>query len=116
LNLQGLPEKFNTVIDSGFFHVLTDKKRPVLVESLASVLNFGGTYFMICFSEYEPGSWGPRRITQGEIRESFKQGWQINYIREAHFDTNLGSRKCRAWLSSITLIDAEKKEGSRVNP
>ena len=105
LNLQGLQGRFNTVIDSGFFHALPDKKRPIFVESLASVLNPEEKYLMMCFSEHEPGSWGPRRITQAEIRETFGQGWVINYIRESKFDTNLGSRKCNAWLSSITLID-----------
>jgi len=105
LKLQELGRRFNTVIDSGFFHVLPDKKRPVFVRTLASVLDLGGIYVMMCFSEHEPGSWGPRRVTQAEIRESFRQGWHINNIREATFDTNLGSRKCKAWLSSITLID-----------
>jgi SAM-dependent methyltransferase len=103
LNLQDLKRRFDTIIDSGFFHVLPDKKRPVFVESLASALNPGGTYFMMCFSEQEPGSWGPRRVTQAEIRESFREGWLINYIREAKFDTNLASRQCHAWLASITL-------------
>ncbi len=59
---------------------------------------------MICFSEHEPGSWGPRRVTRAEIRESFKQGWSVDYIREAIYDTNLDSRKCKAWLCSITLV------------
>ena len=111
LQLQELGRRFNTVIDSGFFHVLPDKKRPVFVKTLASALNPGGTYLMMCFSEREPGSWGPRRVTQAEIRESFRQGWHINNIREATFDTNLGSRTCKAWLSSITLIDTGNVEG-----
>jgi SAM-dependent methyltransferase len=110
LNLQELQGSFNTVIDSGFFHVLPDKKRPVFVKSLATVLHPGGIYFMMCFSEHEPGSWGPRRVTRAEIRETFRRGWVINYIRETKFDTNLGSRKCRAWLSSITFIDDKLKE------
>jgi cyclopropane fatty-acyl-phospholipid synthase-like methyltransferase len=106
LRLEELHRRFNTVIDSGFFHVLPDKKRPVFVKSLASVLDPGGSYLMMCFSEHEPGSWGPRRVTRAEIRESFRQGWLIDYIREAGFDTNLGSRKCKAWFSSITLVDS----------
>jgi len=101
LRLQELHRRFNTVIDSGFFHVLPDKKRPVFIKGLASVLEPGGSYLMMCFSEHEPGSWGPKRLTRAEIRESFGQGWVIEYIREAIFDTNIGSRKCRAWLSSI---------------
>ena len=111
LKLQELQRSFNTVIDSGFFHALPDNKRPVFVKSLASVLDSRGTYFMMCFSEHEAGSWGPRRVTQAEIRESFGQGWLINYIREAKFDTNLGSRCCKAWLASITLIESGVMKG-----
>ncbi len=103
LNLQNLGKKFNTVIDSGFFHALPDEKRPVFVKSLAAVLNPGGTYLMMCFSEHQPGSWGPRRVTQAEIRKCFSRGWQVNYIREAKFDTNRGPLKCNAWLCSITM-------------
>lgn len=103
LDLQNLGRKFNTVIDSGFFHALSDEKRPVFVKSLATALNPGGTYLMICFSEHQPGSWGPRRVTMAEIRECFSTGWHINYIREAKFDTNTCSRKCVAWLSSISM-------------
>ncbi len=104
LDLEHLERKFNTVIDSGFFHVLPDKKRPVFVTGLASVLNPGGTYLVMCFSEHEPGTWGPRRVTRSEIRENFDQGWRINYIREAKFQTNIGSRECKAWLSSIMYL------------
>ena len=67
---------------------------------------------MMCFSEHEPGSWGPRRVTQAEIRESFRQGWLIDYIREAKFDTNLGARKCKAWLSSIKLVNSRAMKGT----
>jgi len=112
LRLHELQKRFNTVIDSGFFHVLPDKKRPAFVKGLTSVLAPGGSYLMVCFSEHEPGSWGPRRVTQAEIRESFRQGWLIDYIREALFDTNLGSLKCKAWLSSITLVDSHVIEGT----
>ncbi|MGO9553445.1 MAG: class I SAM-dependent methyltransferase [Syntrophobacteraceae bacterium] len=112
LRLDDLHRRFNTVIDSGFFHVLPDKERPVFVKSLASVLDVGGSYLMMCFSEHEPGAWGPRRVTQAEIRESFRHGWFIDYIREARFDTNLGSRKCNAWLCSITLVDSHVMNGT----
>ena len=54
----------------------------------------------------------PKETTQAEIRETFRQGWVINYTRETEFDTNLGSRKCNAWISSITLIDSGIVKGS----
>ncbi|HEY9207107.1 MAG TPA: class I SAM-dependent methyltransferase [Candidatus Methanoperedens sp.] len=104
LNLQSLGRTFDTVIDSGLFHVLSDEERPVFTRSLASVLRSGGRYYMLCFSEYEPGSWGPRHVTQAEIRATFRNGWEINYIREARFESNSHDNGARAWLSSITKL------------
>ena len=60
LDLEGLDQEFDTVIDSGVFHTFSDEDGPRLVASVASVLPPGGAYHMISFSELEPGSWGPR--------------------------------------------------------
>jgi len=95
--------KFDTIIDCGLFHVFSDEERPIFAASLYSALRPGGKYFMLCFSEHEPGSYGPRRVTQAEIRETFSKGWRINYIREAEFETMFGTQGVKAWLSSITI-------------
>jgi len=63
-----------------------------------------GKYFMLCFSENEPGTCGPRRVTQAEIRATFSKGWKINYIREAEFESTFGADGVKAWLSSITRL------------
>jgi SAM-dependent methyltransferase len=102
LEISGLGKRFDTVIDCGLFHVFSDEERPLYVEGLSLVLVPGGTFRMLCFSEMEPGDWGPRRVTQREIREAFDRGWRVDSIREARFETNLGPECCRAWLSSIT--------------
>ncbi|MBI4337381.1 MAG: class I SAM-dependent methyltransferase [Chloroflexi bacterium] len=104
LRLGALGRSFDTVIDSGLFHIFSDEERPVFAESLASCLRPGGTYLMVCFSEHEPGSWGPRRVTQAEIRETFKSGWRVNYIQPAEFETNLEVPRVKAWLASITRL------------
>ena len=104
LRLQSIQNKFDTVIDCGLFHVFTDEERPIFAASLSSVLIPGGRYFMLCFSEHEPGSFGPRRVTQVEIRATFNKGWKINYIREAEFETMSGTEGVKAWLSSITRL------------
>jgi 2-polyprenyl-3-methyl-5-hydroxy-6-metoxy-1,4-benzoquinol methylase len=104
LKLQLLQNKFNTVIDCGLFHVFSDEERPIVVASLSSALYPGGKYFMLCFSEHEPGSYGPRRVTQAEIRAAFSKGWKFNYIREAEFETMFGPHGVKAWLSSITRL------------
>lgn len=102
LEISGLGKRFDTVIDCGLFHVFSDEERPLYVEGLSLVLVPGGTFWMLCFSEMEPGDWGPRRVTQREIREAFDRGWRVDSIREARFETNLGPECCRAWLSSMT--------------
>jgi cyclopropane fatty-acyl-phospholipid synthase-like methyltransferase len=100
--LYKLGRTFDTVIDSGLFHTLSDEERPLFVSNLATVMDRGGTYFMLCFSELEPGDYGPRRVTQAEIRESFHDGWRVNYIREATLEARLRLSGVHAWLSSIS--------------
>lgn len=107
LELHTLRRTFDTVIDSGLFHVLSDEERPLFVDNLATTVRPGGTYFMLCWSELEPaGGYGPRRITQTEIKDSFQEGWHINYIKPAAFDSWLRPTGPRAWLSSISKSNA----------
>lgn len=55
LALKELPEEFDSLIDSGLFHVFNDEDRRRYVEGLASVLKPGGRLFLLCFSDEEPG-------------------------------------------------------------
>jgi cyclopropane fatty-acyl-phospholipid synthase-like methyltransferase len=102
LDLSRLNRKFDTATDSGLFHTLSDEDRPVFVDNLAAILSPAGNYFMLCFSELEPGGYGPRRITEREIQDSFRDGWSINYIRPAIFESRFRAQGSRAWLSSIS--------------
>ncbi|MGH9010731.1 MAG: class I SAM-dependent methyltransferase, partial [Acidimicrobiia bacterium] len=84
--LAALDEQFDTVLDSGLFHIFQDEDRPAFVDNLRAVLPAGGRYFMLCFSDLQPGSWGPRRVTQDEIRGSFSDGWRVDSIEPSSFD------------------------------
>src|SRR5947199_4012505 len=77
LDLASLGQRFDTVLDSGLFHVFDDDDRARLVESLAAVTTPGARYHMMCFSDRQPGDWGPRRVSQEEIRSSFARGWRV---------------------------------------
>jgi cyclopropane fatty-acyl-phospholipid synthase-like methyltransferase len=100
--LSRLNRSFDTATDSGLFHTLSDEDRPVFVENLAAVLAPGGTYFMLCFSDREPAGYGPRRISEKEIRDSFRDGWVINYIRVATFESRTRAQGPHAWLASVS--------------
>jgi cyclopropane fatty-acyl-phospholipid synthase-like methyltransferase len=102
IQLRSLGRTFDTVIDCGLFHTFSDKERPVFAKNLTTVLRPGGTYFMLCFSEHETSPGGPRRVSQAEIRDTFQEGWRMNYIRDTRFESNIHPDGARAWLSSIT--------------
>ncbi len=92
--------EFDTVIDSGLFHALSDEERPAYVKQVYRVLKAGGAYFMMCFSDKEPGEWGPRRVTKGEIIRSFRDLFNINYIKDAAFESLTREGRARAYLVS----------------
>lgn len=100
-DLQALGEDFNTVIDSGLFHVFSDEQRLRFVAELAAVTQPGGVYHMLCFSERETRNGGPRRVTQREIRDSFAEGWRVEAIRESRYEAPIFPTDARAWLASI---------------
>jgi cyclopropane fatty-acyl-phospholipid synthase-like methyltransferase len=102
LDLASLDEQFDTLIDSGLFHVFSDDHRAAYVESLKAVARPGARYLMLCFSEHQPGDFGPRRVTQQEIRQNFSHGWRIESIEMTKLETNLGPEGIIAWLARIT--------------
>src|SRR5579863_8228050 len=80
LNLAQLGAMFDVSIDSGLFHVFNDEDRAKYLASLATVMRPGGTCHLSCFSENQPGDFGPRRVTQAELRAAFSDGWTITEI------------------------------------
>jgi cyclopropane fatty-acyl-phospholipid synthase-like methyltransferase len=86
LKLKEWPERFDNLIDSGLFHVFSDDDRRRYVEGLTSMLVPGGRLFMICFSDQEPGTQGPRRVSRREIEDAFAKGWAVESIEPRRFE------------------------------
>jgi hypothetical protein len=89
------------------FHVFDDKDRARYVASLASVLRDGGYCHLICFSDQQPGNFGPRRVRQDELRAAFRDSWRIASIEAAAFELNesgLGVPSAQAWLAAIQRV------------
>ncbi|MGO9342640.1 MAG: class I SAM-dependent methyltransferase [Acidimicrobiales bacterium] len=104
LELGALGDQYDTVLDSGVFHVFDDEDRPRFVESLRSAIVPGGVYNMLCFSDRQPGNWGPRRVTEREIRESFADGWRIEYLEPVVFELTISPEGAQAWSSGIRRL------------
>ena len=103
LSLGQLGLAFDTLIDSGVFHVFDDQDRARYVASLASVLQPGGHCYLACFSDRQPGGWGPRRVTKDELRAAFSDGWSVTSIEADTFEVNPGmpTLTVQAWLAAI---------------
>jgi cyclopropane fatty-acyl-phospholipid synthase-like methyltransferase len=103
LSLGALGLAFDVVIDSGLFHVFDDADRARYVTGLASVLASGGTCYLMCFSDRQPGEIGPRRVRQEELRAAFSDGWAVTAIVAEAFEVNpgLGTPTVQAWLATI---------------
>lgn len=113
LALKELPEVFDNAIDSGLFHVFSDEDRQRYVEGLASVLKPGGRLFLLCFSDAEPGSQGPRRVSRAELDDVFSKSWEIESVTPSRYevrpdpsDPSFQDGGPRAWF-----VVARRKEG-----
>jgi cyclopropane fatty-acyl-phospholipid synthase-like methyltransferase len=105
-DVPGLGGPFDSAIDFGLFHVLGDAERPEFAASLRDVLSPGGTYHFVCFSEHEPGDWGPRRVTQREIRDTFTAatGWRVELIEPAELVLIGDAQRAAGWRASLTRL------------
>jgi SAM-dependent methyltransferase len=93
---------FDTVIDSGLFHVFDDDDRVHYVGVLAEALRPGGVLYLACFSDRQPGDWGPRRVAQQELYDAFA-GWRVDHVQPVEFEINpmFDLTSTHAWLATI---------------
>jgi SAM-dependent methyltransferase len=102
LRLVDLGEQFDTVLDCGLLHVLGDSDRERYVGSLADVVRPGGRVHLLCFSDGQPGDWGPRRLTRDEIQAAFAAGWEIESVEPAVIDLTWDAAGAVAWQLAAT--------------
>ncbi|HMC41184.1 MAG TPA: class I SAM-dependent methyltransferase [Acidimicrobiales bacterium] len=110
LRLDSFGPIFDTVIDSGLFHVLDDDERARYVAALQTVLRPSGHLHLMCFSDRQAGDWGPRRVAEGELRAAFsEEGWRIESLAPDRFDINpgVGPLTAESWLlDAVRLPEA----------
>jgi 2-polyprenyl-3-methyl-5-hydroxy-6-metoxy-1,4-benzoquinol methylase len=106
-----IPERFDAVTDCGLFHSFDDAGRAEYVSALERLLEPGARFFMLCVSELEPGTHGPRRVTAAEIRAAFAAGWQIEALEGARFEVSSGvdgvdftPGGAHAWFATVRRV------------
>ncbi|HET9078231.1 MAG TPA: class I SAM-dependent methyltransferase [Acidimicrobiales bacterium] len=103
LRVATLGAEFDTIVDSGLFHVFDDEDRARYVTGLRAVLRPGGHLHLMCFSDRQAGDWGPRRVAADELRAAFGSGWRIDSLTADRFEINpgLGQTAAEAWLADV---------------
>ena len=106
LALDGRADRFDTVIDCGLFHVFDDSSRPRYVASLHRVLRPDGHLHLMCFSDRQPGDWGPRRIAEADLRSAFATGWRFVSLTADRFRINpgVGTDFAEAWRADLVRM------------
>jgi SAM-dependent methyltransferase len=106
LELDALERRFATIVDNGVFHVFDDADRERYVRSLGDACEPGGVLHLMCFSEHTPGTAGPRRVTQSELRTAFADGWTVERIEPAEIEVrpDWASVPAKAWLARIVRL------------
>ncbi len=104
LELETLGRTFDIAIDCGLFHTFSDADRTRFGRSLHRILRVSARYVLLCFSEHQAGDYGPRRVTQAEIRATFETGWTVDSIVADRFAAQLPGDGAEAWLALLTRI------------
>jgi SAM-dependent methyltransferase len=77
---------YDTVLDSGVLHVFDTADRHRYVSQLASVTAPGARYLALVFSDREPGTWGPHRLTREQIETALADRWGIEVLEPSTFE------------------------------
>lgn len=120
LEIEHLNRKFDTILDCGLFHTFSDPERELYAQEVGSVLAPGGVLHILCFSDWEDASWGgPRRVSQAELIDTFRDGWRIDDIKEARFVVQPQFRiKGHCWLATVVREGpgSKRKKKAKATP
>jgi SAM-dependent methyltransferase len=95
--LAELGESFDTVLDCGLFHILTDADRAAYLDSVRAALRPGRRYLMLCSSDRQPGDGGPHRFSQHDLRTAFGTGWQLDALEPVTLDSPTDPHGVPGW-------------------
>jgi SAM-dependent methyltransferase len=105
LHLDRLGRAFETVLDCGLFHTFDGDEQRDYVAALASVTSRGGNLYVLCFSDFGPGT-GPHPVSQEELRAAFESSgaWSVASVTPERIQTRFDAQGAPAWLAKFERI------------
>ena len=86
--LDGLDQRFTTVLDSALYHCLPDDQRSAYAAALHRVTNPGAELHLMCSADVDrPGVWMPMRETPENLRAHLGEHWDIQSIELTRYST-----------------------------
>lgn len=106
LELAELGRTFDTLLDCALFHVFSDDARAEYKHNLEAVAHVGTQLHVICFSDAEPDWGGPRRVSERELRATFKRHWVFERLVPVTYQNRMNAAGSKAWHASLIYTGA----------
>jgi SAM-dependent methyltransferase len=74
-------DRFDTIVDSGLFHIFSDTDQARYLAALHSAGRDGARLHVLAISDAAPGTRGPRRLTETEMHAAFTDGWLLDDLQ-----------------------------------
>lgn len=103
MDIVNFGEGFHTVVDSGFFHFLSDEERELYLEGLRHVMFPHSRLFLLVLSDQEKDYLGPRALKRSEIRHIFSasEGFKVKHIEPTRYLLRERPEGVKAWLATV---------------
>jgi SAM-dependent methyltransferase len=103
-DLSAYGDRFDTIIDSGLFHTFADTDQAHYLASLHGASRDGAILHVLAVSDIAPGTRGPRRLTETEMRAAFTDGWVLDDLERVAMSGQLPGEPhtvdIPSWLAS----------------
>jgi SAM-dependent methyltransferase len=100
--LPGYRAAFDTVLDCGFFHVLSPVDQARYARALERATLPGATLHLLCFSDRNPPRTDQRPVgcfthgvSESELREAFGEHWQLASVTPTHASLSVPGQEPR---------------------
>jgi SAM-dependent methyltransferase len=89
-SLDGVPQRFNSVLDSALYHCLNDGQRAAYAAALHRVTLPGAALHLFCFADTDNQGLGlPMSVSRQDLREHLGAHWDIRAIEPGDYTTSL---------------------------
>lgn len=82
--MEGVPQEFDTVLDSALYHCLPAESRAAYGAALHRVTKPGAKLHVLCFADVEDAP-APATVSQDDLRTNLGEHWRINAIEQVRY-------------------------------